>query len=918
LGGGKKEDEIARNVRDNFEKQWRNYQSLSSYERRVQRKGIGILRDAKSGKEFHEYVKKQMTEAHSTGDEEVCARNIMRELMKDPRYLVHAVKDSDGRKGVSILTDDYRGDENLRGTIRTAMSKEEKQFGDEYQKTFDQNFQRYSQDFKKEVEGQGQYQVDRVYYIRRDLPGNREKFNEIRAEIRPLVAKQETKQGEVERIFSSKKKDVRVAVFDRMRGDFVPEDYMYRKDKPLEKTFADWVAEDALTLGIGTIARATGRVLVEGSKIVAKGISKTLTKDVIEGTAKKVSTTSEQVVAKGLGRGMEKFSTKEGVKRISGRAAREDASRSLSEAVTRERVRARGVSEGVRDTAQDMGDTFDLSKFERKLSAGTPPPARKLPTTQPLLPPRRLPTTQPLRADVYSEGTIDFIGKDVAEKAVKIGIDEKHLGTMIWQAEARGMLKKPAWAAEAYEWGYLPRGGDFFPSVSKATRETVRRDIQATYSLGENMARKLILYGHDPYDISRMIDASAAEGLTANEIRQQFANELKLMNYYRETFHPGLRTLENAKAALTPSHSAPGDAYVNIRSAIFQRLVNNYKRRLDAAHGRPSVWDELPAETTSTIFLNLHQTAEKMTQRMVKRLLGSTPAVIPLSALRKDRSIEEDKKRIEEEEAKKTEAKRLKTKDEKAKETEAAKVKELEAAKAKRMEEAEEKRVTDELRLTKSEGDVPTGKYKDSEIEREAKREKERLEEIRKGPPRSPQEEAGRAQEEVAQTEALLKLPGGKGLKVLQDLRAEEDARYLAEEKAEADEMSAWAEEYEQWKNGVMEEFGLSEEEFEKEFGEMSTDEEGQDDLLGDEDPFGDDEESGYGGESEGDDEGGFGEEDQAGPGGEYGGDEDKGEKSDDGTDKEKKGKDKSPGAGKGGGESDGGGGGSGGSGGGG
>jgi Mrp family chromosome partitioning ATPase len=58
--------------------------------------------------------------------------------------------------------------------------------------------------------------------------------------------------------------------------------------------------------------------------------------------------------------------------------------------------------------------------------------------------------------------------------------------------ELRKLLNLPN--EEAYEWGYLPEG--IFPSVSKATREAVRREIQATYSLGEDTARKLITYGH--------------------------------------------------------------------------------------------------------------------------------------------------------------------------------------------------------------------------------------------------------------------------------------------------------------------------------------------------------------------------------------------------------------------------------------
>jgi hypothetical protein len=844
LGDGKGEDGVARTALDNFEKEWRYYQSLSSYNQRAQRKGIGILRDAKSGKEFYDYVRAQIAQE---GNKEVCARNMIRELMKDPKYLVNAVTDRDGRRGLSILVDDWRGEANLRGVIRAAMSKQGKEYAVQYQRIFDQNFQKYSEDFKKEVEKQGQYKVERVYYIRRDVPGEREGFNEIRAEIRQVVAKHETKQGEIEKIFSSQKKDISIGLFDRARGDFVPGDYIHRKDPPLEKTFADWVAEDVLTLGISAIARVTGRVLMKGGEIVAKGVAKKLTTDAIEEGVKKFTSAGEKVVGKGLARGIENAAVKEGAKKFSGRAARADASRSLSEAVTRERVRAKGLSRKVRDTAQDMGDTFDLSKFERNMSAKV---SGKTSARTPS-PSGRLSTAQPLRArDVYSESMIDFIGKDVAEKAVEIGIDAKHLGTMIWQAEARGMMKKPSWAAEAYEWGYLPEG--FFPTVSKATREAVRRDIQATYSLGENMARKLILYGHDPYDISRMIDASAAKGLTATEIRQQFANELKLMNYYREKFHPGLRTLENAKAALTPAHSAPGDAYVNIRSEIFQRLLNKYKRQLDATHGRPSVWDELPEATTSKIFLNLHETADKITQRLVKRILGSTPAVVPLSALRKDRSIEEDKKRIEAAEAEKTKGKRIeaeKTKPEKewvrAKSTEEKKVEEIENAELKHAR-------AGELWLSELEGAERKGKDRSSEIEKETKREKERREKIRKDTPRSPKEAESRAQEEAAQRRAL----GVEGLKAIQQ---EYDAERLAYEKADADGEKAWTD-YEEWKKKYMEENKLSSEE---DFEESLASDEGAWDVY--EDSFKDEEESG----DEGSDEGGFGSEDEGGYGGE-------------------------------------------------
>jgi hypothetical protein len=322
----------------------------------------------------------------------------------------------------------------------------------------------------------------------------------------------------------------------------------------------------------------------------------------------------------------------------------------------------------------------------------------------------------------------------------------------------------------------------------------------------------------------------------------------------------------------------------------------------------------LPQETTSKIFLKLHETADKITQRVVKRILGSTPAVIPLSALREDRSMEEEKK-IEEAEARKTEAKKVEREGANLiEEMEAAKVKDMEMEKLKEIEgEFELNRARDDKMWFNGRGDVPRkSKEGRSEIEEEGKREKERLEKIKNGPPRSEEERVARAQENVLSRKALDR----EGLSALEK---QQDAYRLAYEKYDADQAKD-CEEFKEWKEKYMEEEGLSSEE---EFEDSLAYEEGAWDVYkdlmetewehGDEGEYGD--EGWYEGGFDGDDEGGFGWEDSGGFGER---DEGEDEGRDEGTHeygkgKEKKGKGKGPGGGAGGGESGGSGGGGGG-----
>jgi hypothetical protein len=630
-----------------FEKEWRNHQSLSPEYKNLIRKEIGILRNQKTGKEFYDYVTKEMREAP---DKEVCARNITDQLMKDPRYIINAATDRDGRRALSILKDDVAGwgNPNIK-TIREAMRKEEKQYLALNEKNFAQAFQDYANELKKGVEKQNNYRVDRVYYVSQTYLSDT--FYEIRAEIRQME-KHETMKGEIQRA-PGPKKDVRVALFDRKRGDFVPDHYMYRKDAPLESTFADSVAEDVLNLGLAAIARAAGRILIEkAGKLVTEGMAKSM--------ARAFASTAGQITEKVVPLRIEKAAVREGVKDVASRARgparalkRERAQIKVDTEASTERLplvrkagteRVRGVSRGKSDSGIDgHAPTETLPKVRGP--GGSSIPGGKRPPSAPSIGSGGPPTEQLLP---YSKNNIQYLGRDVADKAARMGISEKQLGDLIFQAEARAMMRTQKTVARVwYEVWSVVRPEKFFPRPREAARKSVIRDIENTYSLGVNSARRLIEYGFDPYDISRLIDAKVAEGLTTTEIKQHFATELKLMDYFRDKFAGG--SAKTAREMMAPFHSAHGDVIVNIRSEIQGRLVEKFKRQMsvqrpdqmDAAiwdslpRGlkRQIAWDALPTDAKSRIFTGIAEKANRIAERLLNRVLGSASAAVALPPL---------------------------------------------------------------------------------------------------------------------------------------------------------------------------------------------------------------------------------------------------------------------------------------------
>jgi hypothetical protein len=206
------------------------------------------------------------------------------------------------------------------------------------------------------------------------------------------------------------------------------------------------------------------------------------------------------------------------------------------------------------------------------------------------------------RAIVTREQNIDTLGKDAYEKASKMGMDDYSLGKYIDEMQTREVA--------------LPFRYDKYDEVT----QKIVKQIDDTWSLGETNARKLIAYGYDPRDISMHMDGLVSKGLSKQQVRTSFEQEIKLMDYYRNTYCGG--KFDVAKSQLTDSLGAGGDVRDRLASKIHSKMWNDWKAR------DPSKlqYDYLSTKARSEKMGQLLGEAKEIAKGIEKSVLGSTGA----------------------------------------------------------------------------------------------------------------------------------------------------------------------------------------------------------------------------------------------------------------------------------------------------
>ncbi len=270
MPGGNDRGDVSRAGLMKLEKEWKDYQSLSKKVQSVQRREVGILGDAKSGKGFYKYVVEEINKAQ---DKTVCANNIAKEVLKNNLYLFHAATDLDGRRALQHLSYYARGSDDGQAaseTLTRALKLYDKeastlsrQLKDSNEKAFIDNFPEFSKQFDKKAEEQG-YEITRSYY----QPFTSTKY-EIRAKVK-LFRKDVTVEvdGRKTRLYIGEK-DIRIGGFDPSTGDFLDAS-AFDKHGTAESSL---IQGDDLII-IGAIAKGVGELFVKGiGKIASKEAS---------------------------------------------------------------------------------------------------------------------------------------------------------------------------------------------------------------------------------------------------------------------------------------------------------------------------------------------------------------------------------------------------------------------------------------------------------------------------------------------------------------------------------------------------------------------------------------------------------------------------------------------------------------------
>ena len=574
-----KENEVSKRGLSNLEREWMNHQRQSRYVQDVQRREVGILRDAKSGPEFLRYVTDELGKAT---DKTACADNIVRELSKDNRYLINAATNPDGRRGLEALRTHISYDDQgkaLLGNIDKALGLTRPEPG-QNKKNFEDNFPKYEAELKKQLESQG-IEVNKAYY---------KKFTEYQVEIRAEVkefakgVKVERMGGGSERIYTGTR-DILVGGYDYETGKFVPPSTM-EKHGTAESSFLQ--GDDILFVAIAA-ARKTAelafRQLGKGLAREAVDLAKVAGRDALK--------TASKEGGKDVGRLLSREAVNEARKSAEGAMdTAEDLSKTLkwNRPPARERSSAK-LSKG-RDTEQDLGDTLKGEDFKPKSSGADRPPIGRSVTKEP---------------SPFSEMDIKYLGEDTARKARDVGMTKDELTSYV---------EDQIQAAAHWDPGRIATG-----AAAQEAKAKIQAEMDNLASLGRDTTRRLMDYGYDPERISQAMKVLREEGLRQEQIKRYLNDQAKLMDHLRNKYCGG--DINKARAELTVSDN-PREAMKNI---IWGDLS---KQRASQMHKNPEL--QWSPEKRAASNAEMQKRAEEMTEKEVSRVLGpgaASPFVLP-------------------------------------------------------------------------------------------------------------------------------------------------------------------------------------------------------------------------------------------------------------------------------------------------
>jgi len=438
--------------------------------------------------------------------------------------------------------------------------------------------------------------VDHMYY---------KQFDGLRYEIRAAVkeylggVRVETMDGKTQKIFTGEK-DIRIGGFNPQDGKFMPASDLDRRGT-VEKSVLQ--LDDLLV--IAQIAKKTGEILAKGigaaiTKESASMVSK-LEKAAVAKEASEIVTKTEKISTSALVQEAKQSENviKDTVDDLSSRiTTKKDTSINLRQASSRE----------LKDTSQDLGDTLKLSKLEQRISANGPQLENLSNTLQP---------------SPYSNEIKKYLGDAVSEKAAKIGIKNEEIFLARHKAEFEALSydqgKMADLELDRLIYQIDPREG--LQGAVEAAKKVVIKDIEQTYSLGEDTAKGLISYGFKPSDICRTMEALKAEGLTASQIKQSLSNELKIADYIRDKYCNGSKELATKRME-------------NTRETLSTEIFKDSWKKWKIDNPR---YYELSNEDLSTKMREISAQATEDAKQVEKQILGSSSAT-PALLYRKETS----------------------------------------------------------------------------------------------------------------------------------------------------------------------------------------------------------------------------------------------------------------------------------------
>lgn len=569
---------------------------------RVLNEKEGIFEQRMSGEEFIKYVKDRIgevpiydTSLSITHSRARVAINIASKLLENETWLKNASDNREGRDAMVILQMaiarfswereylDPREREIFDKLTKItephdlARAAENKLNREKNIRSFKNSFPALSEQIKKHLEYQGS-QVERIYY---------KEFSSTKYEIRAEV---------IER------KEVNPSTYG-YRGDPYVKNIITEK-KEISMGGIDLVSGLFLDPGVfnkhGTADTDWGTQLAIGDLAVLAGIG---LRAIIYGTRSVLIKESRALVNE-LGDEVLERSMKEAIPEPAiGRLTREtvdDLPYAKTEPV--DRISRRNVDPLGETLVDTKASTQRVQIQSAKDSSAIPKDIEQV--NRPVdLEAKKTELDKGLNASIFTRDVnVKTLGIDTYKKASKMGLDDDTLLKYINEVEKREVQ--------------IPRKWD---KLAEANQKIIKQ-IDDTWSLGETNARKLMAYGYDPMDVSMHIDDLVSKGLSREQITSSIEREIKLMDYYRNTYCGG--KFDVAKNELSDVLGVAGDVRERLALKIHEKMWSDWK----ASDPKKRLYDYLSTKERNDKMGQLYEEAREIVKGVEKSVLGPTLA----------------------------------------------------------------------------------------------------------------------------------------------------------------------------------------------------------------------------------------------------------------------------------------------------